>query len=200
MSERKFNTEMRIDRMISFYEALIASCCAPLPDDWLQMDFVRIQNPAIMPIPPIPPAVPQMVPTASCDDGYSPIRYKARDEFFALYGSRRHWTKGFYTIEGRQLFFGGFPDNVNGRICKIAYYAEVPALAETGDSWVYEKYPDLYLTAALSFAALHAVGEEQTAANFKALTEDTINKLNVVHLRAKASGSRVTRSRMRTFG
>jgi hypothetical protein len=49
-------------------------------------------------------------------------------------------------------------------------------------------------------AFLHAVGEEDKAAGAKQLTEDTIQKLNADHLRSKASGSRVTRTRMRSFG
>jgi hypothetical protein len=58
----------------------------------------------------------------------------------------------------------------------------------------------LYLSAAMMNAFLHAVGEEDKAAGAKQLTEDTIQKLNADHLRAKASGSRVTRTRMRSFG
>jgi hypothetical protein len=47
---------------------------------------------------------------------------------------------------------------------------------------------------------LHALGEEQSAGNLKQLAEDMINKLNADHLRSKASGSRVTRRRRRSFG
>jgi len=177
-AEEKFNAELRVDRMIDFQEALIISRCAPLPDDWLQMDLIRIEN-------------------ENGPDGFLPIRYKARDEFFNL---RDSWTYGYYTIEGRQIFFGGSPDIVEGITFKIAYYAEVPVFSDNLSSWIYTKYPGLYLDAALSFAALHAVGEEQGAANFKALAEDKIAKLNADHLRAKASGSRVTRSRVRSFG
>ena len=49
--------------MIQSDDALIASRCAPLPDDWLEIVMVRI----------------------ACDNvpaGFLPIRYKARDEFF----------------------------------------------------------------------------------------------------------------------
>ena len=60
--------------------------------------------------------------------------------------------------------------------------------------------PFVYLYAALMHAYLHAIGEEQTGASFKQLTEDMIGKLNADHLRSKASGSRVTRSRIRSFG
>ena len=177
-AEQKLNAELRVDRMIQFDEALIASRSAPLPDDWLQMDLVSIAN-------------------DNGADGFLPIRYKARDEFYNL---RDNWTYGYYTIEGRQIYVGGCPDSVNGQTVKIAYYGEVPVFSDTQTSWVYTKYPNLYLDAALMHAALHAVGEEQSAANFKQLTEDHINKLNAIHLRAKASGSRVTRPRARSFG
>jgi hypothetical protein len=50
------------------------------------------------------------------------------------------------------------------------------------------------------YAFLHSTGEEDKAMGAKQLTEDTIAKLNNDHLRSKASGSRVTRSRVRSFG
>lgn len=177
-AEQKFNAELRVDRMIQNDEALIVSRCAPLPDDWLEMDLVRLANPNV-------------------PDGFMPIRYKSRDEFFTTVDN---WAQNFYTIEGRQIFVGGTPDTVNGRVLKIVYYGEVPVFADAVPSWIYAKYPSLYLYAALMHADLHAVGEEQTAANMKQLAEDMINKLNAVHLRAKASGSRLTRSRVRSFG
>ena len=49
-------------------------------------------------------------------------------------------------------------------------------------------------------ADLHAVGEEDKAGAIEALTEEMITKLNADHLRSKASGSRVTRPRLRSFG
>ena len=177
-AEQKLNAELRVDRMIQFDEALITSRCAPLPDDWLQMDLVRISN-------------------DNGADGFLPIRYKARDEFYNL---RDNWTYGYFTIEGRQIYIGGCPDSVNGQTVKIAYYGEVPVFSDDTDSFIYTKYPNLYLNAALMHAALHAVGEEQSAGNFKALTEDQIAKLNNDHFRSKASGSRVTRPRARSFG
>ena len=177
-AETKFNAELRVDRMVQFDDALITSRCAPLPDDWLEMSLVRIVN-------------------DNGADGYLPIRYKARDEFFNL---RDNWTYGYYTLQGRQIYIGGPPDAINGQTVKITYYGEVPVFSDTVDSWINDKYPNLYLNAALMHAALHAVGEEQSAANFKALTEDQISKLNADHFRSKASGSRVTRPRARSFG
>jgi hypothetical protein len=177
-SEQKLNSELRVDRMIKTATNLVNCRCSTLPDDWLQMDLVKIQN-------------------GNGADGFLPIRYKARDEFFNL---RDAWAYGYYTIEGRVITFGGTPDAINGLNYLIAYYGEVPVFADDTPSWIYTKYPSLYLSAALMHAFLHAVGEEDKAMGAKQLTEDTIAKLNADHLRAKASGSRVTRSRVRSFG
>jgi hypothetical protein len=178
MAEQKFNAELRVDRMIRYADNTVTQRCASLPDDWLAMDFVKIEN-------------------ANGADGFLPIRYKSRDEFFNLVDK---WSFGYYTIEGRVITFGGSPDQTEGIDFKIAYYGEVPTLSDTQQSWLYTKYPSLYLHASLMHADLHAVGEEQSAGNMKQLTEDEIQKLNALHLRSKASGSRVTRSRVRSFG
>jgi hypothetical protein len=176
--EQKLNAELRIDRMIQFDEALIASRCAPLPDDWLQMELVRIGN-------------------LNVPDGFIPIRYKSRDEFFTTVDK---WADGFYTIQGRQLFIGGYPDTVNGQTVKLTYYGEVPVISDTQDSWVYTRFPTLYLYGSLMHADLHAVGEEDKAGSLKMLVEDMIQKLNANHQMSRASGSRVTRTRTRSFG
>ena len=177
-AEQKLNAELRIDRMIQFDEALITSRCAPLPDDWLQFDLVRQAN-------------------GNVPDGFIPIRYKSRDEFFT---TNDNWMYGFYTIRGRQIFVGGSPDATNGITIKIDYYGEVPVFSDTQPSWVYTKFPSLFLSAATMYSCLHAVGEEDKAAGAKQLTEDTIQKLNTNHALSKASGSRVTRTRTRSFG
>ena len=178
MAESKFNQEMRVDRMIESDDGLVASCCAPLPDDWLAMDLVQVQS-------------------ANPNYGFVPIRYKARDEFFSLPVDK---TCNAYTLEGRQIFFGGPPDAVNGVVYRISYYGEVPVLSDAQQSWIYTKHPQLYLFASLMHADLHAVGEEDAAGAMKQLVEDQITKLNMAHLAAKASGSRVTRTRTRSFG
>jgi hypothetical protein len=177
-AEEKFNSELRVDRMIQTDDGLIASRCAPLPADWLQMDLV-------------------MIATDNAATGWAPIRYRSRDEFFNLPDK---WANRHYTIEGRQIYFGGTPDAVEGVSFRISYYGDVPVFSDTQDSWVYTKYPSLYRYAALMHADLHAVGEEQQAGAMKQLAEDMIQKLNAAHLRAKASGSRVTRPRGRSFG
>ena len=177
-AEEKLNAELRIDRQIQFNEALIASRCAPLPDDWLQMELVRIANPNV-------------------PDGFIPIRYKSRDEFFTTVDN---WSYGFYTIQGRQIFVGGTPDTVNGQTLKLTYYGEVPVFSDDNPSWVYTKYPALFLETATMFSCLHAVGEEDKAAAAKQLVEDGITKLNALHATSRASGSRVTRTRTRSFG
>ena len=178
MAEQKINAELRVSRMIKSSDGLIASRCAPLPDDWLEFSLVRMQS--------------SVVPS-----GFIPIRYKARDEFFQLPDK---WSLNYYTIEGRQIFFGGTPDSVNGLTFRLSYYGEVPVFADDTDSWVYTKYPNLYLSAAQMHAYMHAVGEETQAALAKQLTEEEISKLNDEWRMAKASGSRLTRTRTRSFG
>jgi hypothetical protein len=177
-AEQKFNAELRIDRQIKFCESIVNCRCVPLPDDWLQMELVRIAN-------------------AWGPDGFLPIRYKSRDEFYA---AKDAWTEGTYTIQGRELFVGGAPEASDGQAVRITYYAEVPVFSDATPSWVYTKFPSLYLSAALMYAFLHAVGEEDKAIGAKQLTEDVINKLNAAHLLSRASGSRVTRTRVRSFG
>jgi hypothetical protein len=129
--------------------------------------------------------------------GWAPIRYKPREEFLQLPDK---WSIRYYTIEGRTIFFGGTPDDVEGVQFQIFYFAEVPVFSDALNSWVYTKYPSMYLSAALMHAYMHAVGEEAQAAGAKQLTEDTIGKLNNEYKLSKASGSRLTRSRVRSFG
>jgi hypothetical protein len=178
MAEQKFNAELRVDRMICNAQNTVTQRCATLPDNWLAMDLVQVENPSV-------------------PSGFAPIRYMARDEFFKLPDK---WAVRYYTIEGRTIFFGGTPDDIEGLGYQIAYFGEVPVFSDTQQSWLYTKYPSLYLHAALMHSALHAVGEEQSAGNMKQLTEDEIQKLNALYLRSKASGSRVTRPRGRSFG
>ena len=178
MAEQKFNQDLRIDRQIKFQEALVSSRCAPLPDDWLQMTLVQF-------------------PSGRTPSGYVPIRYKSNDEFFNLLDAN---SLNYYTIQGRQVYLGGTPDTTEGQVLRLTYYGEVPVFSDTVPSWVYTKYPSLYLFAALMHADLHAVGEETTALGLKSQVDDIISKLNAQHLFSKASGSRMTRTRTRSFG
>jgi len=178
MAEQKMNQELRHNRMIKSAIVTSTERCATIPDDWLEFDLVEMAS--------------DQVP-----GGWKPIRYKSRDEFMKLPDK---WALNHYTIEGRTIFFGGTPDDVEGIQFQIFYFGEVPVFSDTVDSWVYTKYPSLYLSAAMMHAYLHAIGEEAQAANAKQFTEDMIQKLNVEHNLSKASGSRLTRSRVRSFG
>ena len=172
MAESKLNQELRVAQMIQIDDGLITSRCAPLPADWLAMDLVRVAN-------------------ENGADGFCTARYKARDEFF----NQRDRQRGCTTrSSARQMYFGGTPDPVDGTV-QARLLRRGPGLRRHQQSWIYTKYPHLYLFAAFMHAGLHAVGEEQVAANFKQLAEDMIQKLNAAHLGSKASGSRVTRPR-----
>ena len=188
-AEEKFNAELRIDRMICTAENTVVDSCATLPDNWLESDLMMIAS--------------NQTPT-----GWRPITYTPRDEYFRLpstpysgaYASQANSTFGHYTIEGRSIFFGGPADTVEGTQFRLDYYAEVPVFSDTVPSWVYTKFSSMYRYAALMHADLHAVGEEDKASMLKSLVEDQINKLNMAHRYARASGSRLSRARVRSFG
>jgi hypothetical protein len=185
-AEQTFNAQLRIDRMLKTVVNTIDHECATLPDDWLESDFTLMAS---------------ETPT-----GWTPIRYKPRDEFFRLpnmmhtSSSAPLTTYKTYTIQGRTMHFGGPPDTVNGVTFELHYYAEVPVFSDLTPSWVYTRYPSLYRYAALVHADLHAVGEEDKAGGLKTLVDDMIQKLNDAHQRARASGSRLARGHTRSFG
>lgn len=178
MAEQKFNAELRVRRMLKLVQNTITCRCSSVPDDWLESELMSL-GATISP------------------GGWLPIKYKSRDEFFQLPDKR---SCQFYTIEADVITFGGPPDTTEGIDYQMWYFAEVPVLSDTTTSWIYTKYPTLYLHAALMNADLHAVGEEDKSANMKQMVEDTIGKLNAEYLRSKASGSRLVRTRRRTFG
>ena len=171
-AESYLNRDLRIDWMIQEDVGTLVDRSVALPLDWLMADFIQF-----------------------ADTGYS-IRYKSRDEF---YNSTDAQMYGYYTIKGRKLVLGG-PPNVDGIQVTMSYYGQVPAFSDTQPSWLYSEFLDLYLNASRMFAKGHAVGEEQTAAGYKALVDETVGKLNAQHLVSKASGSRVTRTRLRALG
>jgi hypothetical protein len=187
-AEEKFNAELLIDRMMKVAIDTVDHSCASLPDDWIQADYMLIQA----------PSTPQ---------GWFPIEYMPSEKFFRIpntpHSSSNNQfvtTFGYYTIRGRTVYFGGPIDAVNGTSFRMHYYAQVPVFSDDVDSWVYTKYPSLYRSAALMHADLHAVGEEDKAGGLKMLVEDQIQKLNDLHRRAKASGSRLHRGHVRSFG
>ena len=94
-------------------------------------------------------------------DGFLTARYKARDEFF---NQRDTHTWMYYSIVGTKMFFGGTPDPLDGTRYRIAYYGEVPALSDTQHELDLHEIPGALSQRPLMHAALHAVGEEQTAA------------------------------------
>jgi hypothetical protein len=177
-AEMKLNSELRISQMMQTDDGLIASRCAPLPPDWLEMDFVRLAN-------------------DNFPSGFMPIYYKPRTEFFS---TDDQYACGMYTIQGRQIFIGGAPDSTEGQTVRLDYYGEVPVFSDVTPSWVYTKFSSLYRYAALIHADLHALGEEQTSSLLKQLCEDMISKLNAQHRYSRASGSRLSRTRVRSFG
>jgi hypothetical protein len=189
MAEEKLNSRLRIGQMIATSQNTVTCGCASLPGDWLETDLL-------------------LMASASTPTGWVPLTYKARDEFFRLpatpysgtYVQNYNSTWLNYTIEGLTIYFGGAPNEVEGTLFQMNYFQQVPVMATVGSSWVYTNYPSLYLFAALMHAGFHAVGEEQGALTFGQQVDKRIDDLNAAWLRAKASGSRLKRTRVRSFG
>ena len=70
-------------------------------------------------------------------------------------------------------------------------------MAVTGSSWVYTKYPRIYLLASLINADFHAVGEEDKAMLLGQEVDKMIGRINDNWKLAKASGSRLARTKIR---
>jgi hypothetical protein len=189
MADQHLNTNLRIGQMIATSQNTVTCGCAPLPGDWLETDLL-------------------LMASASTPTGWVPLTYKARDEFFRLpatpysgtYVQNYNSTWLNYTIEGLTIYFGGAPNEVEGTLFQMNYFQQVPVMANVGSSWVYSQFPRLYLLAALMNAGLHAIGEEQTWMLYGQQVDKMIQDLNAAWLRAKASGSRLRRTRVRSFG
>jgi hypothetical protein len=189
MADQHLNANLRVSRMIATTQNTVTCGCATLPDDWLEMDLLLLAN-------------------SSTPTGWVPVTYKARDEFFRIpatpysgtYVQNYNSTWMNYTIEGTTIYFGGVPDELEGTLYQMNYYQEVPVMATLGSSWVYTKYPRLYLLAAMMNSGLHAVGEEQVWMLYGQQVDKMIGELNSGWARAKASGSRLKRTRVRSFG
>jgi hypothetical protein len=189
MAEEKLNARLRIGQMIATSQNTVTCGCAPLPGDWLETDLL-------------------LMASGSTPTGWIPLTYKARDEFFRLpaqpysgtYVQNYNSTWLNYTIEGLTIYFGGAPNETEGTLFQMNYFQQVPVMANVGSSWVYTQFPRLYLLAALMNAGLHAIGEEQTWMLYGQQVDKKIDDLNAAWLRAKASGSRLKRTRVRSFG
>jgi hypothetical protein len=189
MADQHLNANLRIQRMIATTQNTVTCGCATLPDDWLESDLMLIGN-------------------SPSPTGWTPIRYMPRDVFFRIpatpysgtYLQNYNSTMGSYTIEGTTIYFGGVPDELEGTLFQMNYYQEVPVMANTGSSWVWTKYPRLYLLAAMMNSGLHAVGEEQVWMLYGQQVDKMIGELNSSWARARASGSRLKRMRVRSFG
>jgi hypothetical protein len=123
-----------------------------------------------------------------------PIRYKSQDEFYNLVDDR---ASGYYTINGRNLVLGGAPE-LTGQIITLDYYGKIPPMTTTS-TWLYDNYQTLYLNAVMIYASAFGV-EDERAMGFESQVAKMIEQLNETHLKSKSSGSRVTRTRTRSFG
>ena len=180
-AEEIFNRDLRIDRMLQADDALIASAARPCL--MIGSRWTWCGSPS-----PRRPITPRALRRSSTSRGpsSSPLRTNAQLAFTPSRAGRSSSAACLTASKDRRF--------------RIDYYQEVPVFSDTTPSYIYTKYPGLYLNTALYRAALHAVGEEQTAANYKQMSDETIQKLNAAHRYSRASGSRLSRTRTRSFG
>jgi len=164
-AEERISEELRIADMMDIDVGILTNRRVLLPSDWKELDFVHYEN------------------------GRS-LEFKSRTEFYNLGEAN---AKNFYTITGNYIVVGGPIDSVNGLPIEISYYASVPPFVEE-DTWLYTKYERLYMAATLVSASAFGV-EDQRAVLWETEATNRINALNVEHLRARNSGSRLATKR-----
>ena len=140
MAQEKLNSELRVDRMIQFDQALIVDRwqrrCRTTGCRWSWSGSIT-----------------PMCRMALC--GFA-TRAGTSSSRLPIVG-----CNGFYNaFRGGRFSLAASPDTINGQTLKITYYGEVPDFIQDDSSWVYQKYGTLLLNATMMAAYLHAVGEE----------------------------------------
>ncbi|QIG66104.1 virion structural protein [Ochrobactrum phage vB_OspP_OH] len=172
LGEERLNQSLRIKDMIQIDTAFIEedNRRVLLPSDWQELDFVQ-------------------------DLEIGPIEFIDRTEF---YRRKPENCKGYYTISGNYVIFGGPINSVSGNEIELHYYGNVPPLGDN-PTWLYTLYPSLQLWSSLVFANLFGFDNEAST-TYAGLLKGAIDTANELHLKSKASGSRLHRKRPRSYG
>lgn len=142
-----------------------------LPADWRELDFVRIV------------------------DG-KPLRYTPREDFYNPDEPYKSDQKNCYTIAGNYLIVGG--TSTDGLDVEIHYYQDVPPLGDD-PTWLSQRYPTLYTLKTLHIASMYAI-EDERGVMWDTEAGKLIADANKEHAVSKASGSKITQRRLRSFG
>lgn len=170
MGEERLNAELRIADMIQIDTASLTSNRTRMPDDFEEMDFLRIL-------------------------GGKPIRYQTRDEF---YDDEDNMTTRDYTTSGKFLIVGGTISEASPLSVELHYFGDVEQLTEGDESWVARKFPRLLTAVTMEVASLGMI-EDDGITKWDKVATDLINQMNVNYKLSLASGSKLQVKR-RTLG
>jgi len=169
MCESILSKQLRCKEMLQIDTGLLFNQRLLLPDDWRQLDFVRVV-------------------------GGKPLRYTPRDDFYNP--DLADDQKNCYTITGNYLICGGVSSD--GLRVELSYYQKLPPLGND-PTWPLIEYPMLFTLQPLAVASTYAF-EDERGDRWEAQSAKLIDDINVEHLQSKASGSRLTARRRRSFG
>lgn len=172
MAEQSLSMNLRCKHMIQIDTGLVSTSRVPLPEDWLELDFVRIV------------------------DGH-PLSFRSRTEFYTPpIPADPNYNSKHYTLSGNLLMVGG--NIADGREVEITYFQEIPPLIDE-PNWLMKHYSGLYVFSTLAAAALYGIESDQ-AQVWKDQASEMVSTLNGEYLKSKASGSNLAMPRRKGFG
>lgn len=169
MTEHILGKELRCKEMVQIDTGLLKEQRLLLPDDWRELDFVRVV-------------------------GGKPLRFTPRDDFYNpdLVDDQSNC----YTISGNYLICGG--TSSDGLRVELTYYQSIPPLGDAL-TWMQTEYPTIFTVKTLATASTYAL-EDERGDRWEAQSAKLIDEVNEEHRHSKASGSRLTARRRRSFG
>lgn len=166
------NSELRIADMIQIDTATVTDPRVTLPSDWIEADFVRVV-------------------------GGRPLVFKNRHDFYTPNDQGTYDNRGKYTIVGKYIVLGDAGVSTPLDI-EMSYYGDIPVM-ENDDTWMQTRYPLMYLFATLEVGSLYGL-EDDRMGMWKDRRVEMTQKLNDAHMKAKASGSRLSFKSRGGFG
>ena len=126
--------------------------------------------------------------------GGKPLRYTPRDDFYNP--DLADDQANCYTLSGNYLICGGtVPEGLN---VELTYYQNLPPLGDD-PTWPLTNYPMLFTLKPLAVASTYAF-EDERGDRWEAQCAKMVDDINIEHMYSKASGSRLTARRRRSFG
>jgi hypothetical protein len=167
MAERELRKDLRIRQMEVSASGTTASGVLAVPDDYLDMKLVRI-------------------------DDYAPLKRKSLEwihEKFPYRSLTGGGRPGYFAREASNLVFGPFPDNDYN--IKYVYFVAPPFLSSVQTSNIFiTDAPDVLLMCCLKHAAMFQ-REDERLANFSGLFEQAKTMLNTLTEHENGSGSSI---------